>query len=465
MIALDVIVRRLACVAIHAAVSGPMLTNGAEIPALRSEIEAHLSNGAQPVIPAPALCAAKSPAQSFYDYYFSSTQCENKVLFPAQPNALMTPLSRGDLAGFFWDSDKRRRLIQLLEQVPRAISSVASPNLPSILRLQSLLWEMLFGLEINRHVVTADEARHLDDVIAAVRDALRATLFSFDQLKTLSVLPSGAGECEACPGVNRILLDLKESNDYLEIADKTTFHAQMFVGRFATRVFLGFPSPKTREAVGDLLRNAVGVSIEGVDWGRRSGLPSQRKEDVELRDLLKRFPDARLVLLAYFNSLDKDLRIQPTPIVAFLETYSVNGTLPESATFEDAAPRLEFGLTEYVTTGMRVDEEPTYSEKSQGSVARLTSPNTIPVTGGERATTLRGSCLRCHSTAVASLSRLQRSHVTFTRPFARSADALIGSVPYDEIRSRLQRWLLPKRSEQRPFHIGLIRRGLEGTSS
>ena len=379
-----------------------------------------VQGGTVMVAASPALCSAAGapsfgPKPSTRDWYFRSGAC--MLPFPTDYLGVVTRGTQGldqDLS----DPVKVQALRAVLADIRAKLGEASTQER---LLFHSTAWELAHALDAPAAAPAA--AAPVSEGLAALRcDTLALLRESSYTGEQAAALPSTLGRLPALAGVDEIadLARRIEAGDpeILELLPPPEAHARLLHGRFTLRVFFTGTNAEARRRVREYL-----LATPYDDAGK----------------LLLEVPDVLSVLLLYFNVLDRDLRIHPTPQIAFWQQYSFDGQLSlERDELEQAEEKVRFVSIRYQRN--YESDEPRYALLDETAMSRTGFVDGMPSQMSAPVTTLRGACIRCHRRVVSSFHPEEKREVRFTRPLEISGRELLTPSYTAGTEALFQRW-------------------------
>jgi len=208
----------------------------------------------------------------------------------------------------------------------------------------------------------------------------------------------------------------------IEITPSSDLHADVLFGRFTPRIFLTVSNDSEREALRRYVQD-----------------PQTQYQD--FANMPKKFADFQAILVLYFNVLTANFTITPTAEVAFLQEYHYSGAIADNSEFVDIARKIQFLTVAYqrnLNGGVSGSAETLlYKKLNQNEMARAGLLDVKPGVPGMKVTTLRASCLKCHSSEISVFQTRQKRKVDFAPPLVREWKELL--TPYfKEIDTKLK---------------------------
>jgi hypothetical protein len=365
----------------------------------------------------PVLCypRGKQPARvaDAEQWYFGVAGCE--LTYAPRQDALVTSVSEDLSRGHFAKKETQEHLAALLRELDRLVGESRLSPVEKLL-VHSMAWEIAFGLKRMEELDPALKPALAPASCAAFR-LLRRTWFSEREIAELGSNLTGLPAVVNDPRFRSAaepLLQGKPGN--LEVNRATELHAGQLLGRFTARIFLSVTNAKT---AGDFQ-----------SFVTRSSTPYQ-----ELRDLPQRYDRFQAVLILYFNVLTEGWKIVPTGVVAGWQQYNLHEKSGFEVPLEKAAKNIEFLVVRAARDGSRLR----YEVVDQAEMTRRSFLDVKPTFPGERVTSLRGHCLRCHSYSVATFDTHGARPVSLVKPFSVRTEQLMGQA-YGKREAKLATW-------------------------
>jgi hypothetical protein len=340
--------------------------------------------------------------------------------------SLMTTISERSARAVVDSPESRARLERLLQELGQ-LAAAGSLSLQQRLMVHTTAWEIVFGLQrIGEQ--NAGLAPSLRGAVDAGLRVLRATQFSPALVarlpSTLGQLPRLAGAPEIATTVDRLL---RHDPELMEVLLPTELHADILVGRFTPRLFL------TVTDKNHLARFNAYLADPATPYWTLKKLPAT-------------FPGLQAILVLYFNVLTPGLTVTPTEQVAFWQQYTFTGTTPSEVPFSEAIKNIHFLTIAFART-LRAGPGSgdgtgalRYRKVEQDAMTRRGFLDVKPAVAGERVTSLRGHCLRCHMYQVATFDTHGAREVRFVPPLVKGGRDLLTPFFLENVETKLREW-------------------------
>lgn len=442
----------ISCV-LAAPVGGLDFPNSVSFSSVHKELAGLLHGDPTKVTPSLDLCDSSSDDKKGSrtldkNFYFGNGSCN--VVYQPNISSLFTPLSgSGEIRGFFYDDKKYHRILSLLE-VLSAGDLIDRSTLIQKIELQSMIWELIFGLEYKKSLkgilppITPERSGVL---LRLAHLVLKKTLLSDEEIRkipnSLLSLSTQSGEAEIISIVERLV---GHSDDVLEDLHPTQVHAEATAGRFYARIFFMLNEPEEFELLKKFMIESNDIHLSGFSWFKSNSINPGLKKAELLRALPSKFSNLRAILILSFNVLNEKYEVISTPLVAAWREYWINGKVFDAMGFEAVAKGIKFRLVEYKkefqdenTKGLNDREMPTYYLRSNHDAAAFSLLDVNPVIPGRKITSVRGNCLGCHTAVINTFS----AHVkekAFAPPFVTRSTEIRGTFFKDKVEPRLKEW-------------------------
>lgn len=395
------------------------------------------------VVPSPYYCwrqgqGPEKPLMPAFDWYVTGRGACSAAYVPKLA-AIHSPLSdKGEIIHFFFDDEKRGRLETSLTQLASFLEANRLP-LGDQFDLQMTVWELIAALQ-HRRDVRVDwypeiSQSKVDRLLVPALKVLRATLFTQEQIAALPATLPNLAELSGERAIQPLAEKLDAGDDaILEDLFPSQLHSAFAAGRMFSRVFITLDDPAELERFQEALAKRDNTRLEGFSWLTAPPLPRDQLEYggySYLRYLPLRYSRVHAALVLYFNVLDTQYRVVPTPLVAGWSELWWSEKLEDREDLR-AADRVlgmriiqyqkQFGLTS-TSGGEQAGHFPHYRSVSEDEISHVTFLDVNPVYAGAPVTTVRAQCLSCHATRLKSFELHQRK-VGFARPFLASPQEL-----------------------------------------
>lgn len=396
------------------------------------------------VAPTPHYCATRGlipddPSVDPFEWYVSGKGgC--KATYAANLASIRSPLSDGGtIQHFIFDEVKRRQLEDALARLAVALQ-VTPPMLGDRFDLQMTLWELVASLQFSRDI-RIDEYPEIsqaavDRLLAPALGALRATLFTEEQVAalpaTLADLAELSGEPSIEPWARRLLAG---DEAILEDLFPSQVHGGFAQGRLFSRVFLTSDDAEELERLRGYLNQRVNLRLGGFKWQSTSPLPPESLTlhyPHDLVDLPQQYSGIHGILLEFFNVLDTRFEVVPTSVVASWQELWFSSRVEDREDLR-AVDRVtglrivnyqkQLGLFDLSSSGDARASFPIYRTQPEDAVSRVLFTDVNPVYPDTEVTTVRGQCFSCHNGKLKTFDRRLRK-AGFVRPFSARAEEL-----------------------------------------